>query len=147
MNTVYIITTGFEYEDDGGPCGVYDNYEAAAVRAQELANEEPMNTVKLYSWPVNTTINRAGEFENVEYFTADRTSEAPLESADAPTGRVLTFEDVLQGMKDLARSQGSYGRAVREIEALTPEQLQKFKDTIDKMQFKNMVDFVMWWEG
>ena len=61
-------------------------------------------------------------------------------------GIIMKREDILKVIKQLACSQGSYGRLLRELES-NPEGADEFFAECERQNFKNAVDFIMWLEG
>lgn len=59
----------------------------------------------------------------------------------------MSFEDVMQVIKDLARSQGAYGRMLEAIENMDSEQLDNFRSTIEAQNFADPIDFILWIES
>ena len=59
----------------------------------------------------------------------------------------MTGEDCLNTIKELARSQGSYGRMLEDIEQMDDEAREELLDTFAAQEFDEPVDFVMWLEG
>ena len=56
-------------------------------------------------------------------------------------------EEIMQLIKDLAKSQGSYGRMLRSINELDEHDYNKLMSVLEEQQFKDPVDFVMFIEG
>ena len=60
------------------------------------------------------------------------------------------IEDVVDVIEMLADSQGFYGRLLEEIlyiEENKPDQYEVFKGFIEKQEFKNPVDVILFFEG
>lgn len=60
------------------------------------------------------------------------------------------IEQVVDVIEMLSYSQGFYGRLLDEIlyiEENEPEKYEKFKEVIEKQEFNNPVDVVMFFEG
>ena len=55
-------------------------------------------------------------------------------------------QEILNGIRRLACSQGFYGRLLRELQS-NEEAANEFFDECERQNFKDMVDFVMWLEG
>lgn len=60
---------------------------------------------------------------------------------------VLTGEDCMQVVRDLARSQGSYQRMLSELNELDDEQREDVMKTFEAQEFTSEVDFVVWLES
>lgn len=58
----------------------------------------------------------------------------------------MKFEEILNGIKELAKSQGFYGRLYESIME-DEEKKEQFKELVEKQNFTDFVDFVMWLEG
>ena len=58
----------------------------------------------------------------------------------------LSYEEILQGIKELSYSQGFYGRLYRNIMEDTEVQ-EKFKNLCEKHKFTDMLDFILYIEG
>ena len=59
------------------------------------------------------------------------------------------FEQVIGVIEMLSHSQGFYGRLLEEIlyiEEYDPERYEMFKDVIEKQEFQNPVDVVLFFE-
>lgn len=52
-------------------------------------------------------------------------------------------DQILQLIKDLARSQGSYGRMLRSIEEMDFDTKEKMWELFEAQEFKDPVDFVL----
>ena len=61
--------------------------------------------------------------------------------------KFLSYEDVIGIIKDLAQSQGFYGRLLKSIQEMTEEEINEFKETIENQKFKDSLDFILWLEG
>lgn len=59
----------------------------------------------------------------------------------------MRFEEVMLLIKNLAKSQGFYGRMLNAIEDMDANALKKFKKFIEENNFKDSVEFVMFVEG
>lgn len=59
----------------------------------------------------------------------------------------MTGEDCLDAIKQLARSQGSYGRMLEQIKQMDDESREELLDTFAAQEFDAPVDMVMWLEG
>lgn len=58
----------------------------------------------------------------------------------------MKYEEFLQVVKTLAKSQGFYSRVLRKIESLRGEELDDFKEHIEEQNFKDAVDVVYYFE-
>lgn len=58
----------------------------------------------------------------------------------------MKFEEILNGIKELAKSQGFYGRLYRDLME-DKELMENFKKATERQNFTDIVDFVMWLEG
>ena len=54
--------------------------------------------------------------------------------------------DIMAVFRDLARSQGLYGRIIEAIETCEPEQLEQFWEELEAQNFRNAVDVIMYIE-
>lgn len=59
----------------------------------------------------------------------------------------MTGEDCVQVIRDLSRSQGSYGRMLEQINSMDDEDRAELLDTFEAQQFTDPVQLVMWLEG
>lgn len=59
----------------------------------------------------------------------------------------MTGEDCFNAIKELARSQGSYGRMLEQIEQMDDESREELLDTFAAQEFDDPVNMVMWLEG
>lgn len=59
----------------------------------------------------------------------------------------MTFEECLDTIKELSRSQGFYGRLYRDIMELEEEQLEELKKTLEAQKFTDSLDLIMYLEG
>ena len=57
----------------------------------------------------------------------------------------LDFNDILNEIKSLAKSQGFYGRLYRELME-NEDYKEDFKTEIEKQKFKDTLDFILWLE-
>lgn len=55
----------------------------------------------------------------------------------------MTREEILEAIKDLAKSQGYYGRLLRAIE----EEDETILDTLEEQNFNDVVDMVLYLES
>lgn len=58
----------------------------------------------------------------------------------------MKYEDFLKNIETLAQSQGYYGRLLRQLEELDNEELEKVKTQIEELNFKDMLDIIMYFE-
>lgn len=58
-----------------------------------------------------------------------------------------TFNDVLQLVRNLAKSQGSYERLLESLENANDMQIAAFNKALVEQKINDPVSFVMWWEG
>ena len=58
----------------------------------------------------------------------------------------MKYEEFLQVVKTLAKSQGYYSRVLRNIQNLQGEELEDFKQHIEEQKFKDSVDVVKYFE-
>ena len=58
----------------------------------------------------------------------------------------MKYEEFLQVVKTLAKSQGFYSRVLRKIESLQGEELEDFREHIEEQNFKDAVDVVYYFE-
>ena len=58
----------------------------------------------------------------------------------------MTFTEWLKGLEELSRSQGMYSRLYNEVMGLDEYDLEEFRFEVEG-KFKDMVDFIMWYEG
>lgn len=56
-------------------------------------------------------------------------------------------EELLKLIKDLAKSQGFYGRLLQQIMGLDDEAQNDFWDYLEEKNFKDGVDFILFIEG
>lgn len=59
----------------------------------------------------------------------------------------MKFNEIMDTIKMLASSQGLYGRLLSSIEELTEEKKEELKSYLEAQNFKDPVDFVLWYEG
>ncbi|MDD3225869.1 MAG: hypothetical protein PHX70_14415 [Clostridium sp.] len=58
-------------------------------------------------------------------------------------------EQILEGIKTLATSQGSYGRMLKILQQLEKEDNDKYEEimeTLEKQNFKDIVEFILYIE-
>lgn len=61
----------------------------------------------------------------------------------------MKFKEIIQTIKDLAKSQGFYGRLLYEIEDAKEndkEKYERMKATLEEQNFKDAVDIVLFFE-
>lgn len=59
--------------------------------------------------------------------------------------KYLSYEDVLNIIKDLARSKGQYGRLYRDLME-NEDSREYLKEVCEKEKFKQDLDFILWFE-
>lgn len=59
--------------------------------------------------------------------------------------KYLSFEEVMEVIKELAKSTGLYGRLYRNIME-TEESQEEFRKICEQEKFKDSMDFIMWYE-
>lgn len=62
----------------------------------------------------------------------------------------MTMDEVMNLMRDLAQSQGFYGRAYdtfMEIRENDPDSFQALTEALESLNFKTPVDFILWFES
>jgi hypothetical protein len=62
----------------------------------------------------------------------------------------MKMEELLNIIKQLANSQGFYGRLLRELEEIKQQEPAKYADIVEKWEAKNFtdsLDFILWLEG
>ena len=59
----------------------------------------------------------------------------------------MTFNQIIDGIEDLARSQGFYGRLLDAIFTLPEEDLERLAVEWEAQNFQDMVDFILYIEG
>lgn len=59
----------------------------------------------------------------------------------------MKFNELLEIIRILAKSQGFYGRLLDALENATPEQIKEIKKVWESKNFKDEVEFVMFLEG
>ena len=60
---------------------------------------------------------------------------------------VMDYDDFLDVVRELAKSQGFYSRTLKNIENLQGEELDDFKEHIEEQKFKDSLDVVMYFES
>jgi hypothetical protein len=64
--------------------------------------------------------------------------------------KYLKMDDILSGIKSLARSQGSYGRLYSSLMDIKENDSDRYDDIVNELEsqkFKDIVDFVMYFES
>lgn len=64
--------------------------------------------------------------------------------------RPMSFDEVMDVIRSLARSQGSYGRlyySILEMKKNNPEEYAYFKDDIAGQMFTDIIDVIMYFES
>lgn len=59
--------------------------------------------------------------------------------------KVLSFEEIMNFIKEMSYSTGLYGRLYNSIME-SEESQEEFRQIIEKEKFTNTLDFVMWYE-
>ena len=59
----------------------------------------------------------------------------------------MTFNQIIDGIEDLARSQGFYGRLLDDIFTLPKEEIEKLAVEWEAKGFQDMLDFILYIEG
>lgn len=59
----------------------------------------------------------------------------------------MKYDEIMELIKSLAKSQGFYGRFLEAINEASKEQRQEFKNIVEKQNFNDAVDFILWIEG
>ena len=62
----------------------------------------------------------------------------------------MKMAELLNIIKQLANSQGFYGRLLRELEEIKQQEPAKYADIVEKWEAKNFTDslqFILWLEG
>ena len=59
---------------------------------------------------------------------------------------MMTFTEWLKGLEELSHSQGMYSRLYNEVMGLDEYDLEQLRFDIEG-KFKDMVEFIMWYEG
>lgn len=58
----------------------------------------------------------------------------------------MNFEQVLEAVRGLSRSQGFYGRMLEQLENLTSEQRKEFEEALEENGVLDVIDLVMFLE-
>lgn len=58
-----------------------------------------------------------------------------------------TFNEVIELVRNLAESQGSYGRLLESLENANDMQIAAFNKALVEQKINDPVSFIMWWEG
>ena len=56
-------------------------------------------------------------------------------------------KEILATITSLAGSQGAYGRLLRNIQELSPEDKESLWEMLEEQNFKDSVDFILYVEG
>ena len=59
----------------------------------------------------------------------------------------MTFNQIIDGIEDLARSQGFYGRLLDDIFILPEEEIEKLAEEWEAQNFQDILDFILYIEG
>jgi len=59
----------------------------------------------------------------------------------------MKYPEIIELIKRLAQSQGSYGRMLRSIEELDEEDTNKLIEVLEAQNFQAPIDFIMWVES
>lgn len=59
---------------------------------------------------------------------------------------MMTFTELLKGLEELSHTQGRYSRLYDEVMKLDEYDLEQLRFEVEG-KFKDMVDFIMWYEG
>ena len=59
---------------------------------------------------------------------------------------MMTFTEWLKGLEELSHSQGRYSRLYNDVMTYDDYELEQLRLDIEG-KFKDMVDFIMWYEG
>lgn len=62
-------------------------------------------------------------------------------------GDYLKEEDILNIFRDLSRSQGFYGRLLRDLEDCDPDVYEDFMSNLEAQHFTDPVDLILYIEG
>ena len=58
----------------------------------------------------------------------------------------MTFTEWLKGLEELSHSQGRYSRLYNDVMTYDDYELEQLRLEVEG-KFKDMVDFIMWYEG
>lgn len=58
----------------------------------------------------------------------------------------MDYQAILQVIQDLAKSQGYYGRLLEAIQEADEDEIQELKESLEAMEFKDPIDFILWVE-
>lgn len=58
----------------------------------------------------------------------------------------MKYPEIIELIKCLAQSQGSYGRMLRSIEELDEENTNELIEVLEAQNFQDPIDFIMWVE-
>lgn len=73
-----------------------------------------------------------------------------IEEGIAMNKRIMSFDEVMDVIRSLARSQGSYGRlyySILEMKKNNPDEYAYFKADIEGQEFTDIVDVIMYFES
>jgi hypothetical protein len=59
----------------------------------------------------------------------------------------MKIEQIIEVIKDLAKSQGFYGRLLNDIENMSDGEFAYFKEVLEEQNFKDAVDLIIYLEG
>ena len=59
----------------------------------------------------------------------------------------MKYPEIIELIKRLAQSQGSYGRMLHSIEELDEEDTNKLIEVLEAQNFQAPIDFIMWVES
>ena len=59
----------------------------------------------------------------------------------------MKIEQIIDVIKELAQSQGFYGRLLRDIENMSDGEFAYFKEVLEEQNFKDAVDLIIYLEG
>ena len=59
----------------------------------------------------------------------------------------MKFEEIMQVIKELSNSQGFYGRLYNGIMTLDDEDLETTKQELERQNFKDVIDIILYFES
>lgn len=59
----------------------------------------------------------------------------------------MKFEEILEVIKALSKSQGYYGRLLRNIENMNKHELETIKKELERKNFKDSLDLILYLEN
>lgn len=59
----------------------------------------------------------------------------------------LNREEIMESIRSLAKSQGSYGRLLENLEELSPEDYEETMQVLERQNFKDPVDMILFFES